>query len=647
VLVSPFSSQAHLSEQEAYLYCDKNRSKLSELIEQVTKFDENQDSPVWRLHEYIDAGFCVARADDIFETLAYAEEKLDQVYRQLDKQQAEALYADFYLVMNDIDKGLLDVDMASLSEDQKRDCCNLLPNKIIKVREKLYVLNSAKFFKNVDFKDNVEIEGTLSVADETVGCDITVGCNINMNNSTSALVGNVLKGGARFIHNFGTDNTFVGVNSGNFAMTGANNTAVGSAALALNTSGNANTALGGGALQNNTTAINNTAVGAVALQNNITGINNTAVGAGALQFNTVINNTAVGTAALNQNTIGANNTAVGTAALSQNTIGDANTAIGSGALVANTTGDSNTAVGSFALTSNVTGLSNVAVGANALQFNTANSNTAVGALALSQNTIGLVNTATGYQALAANTTGDSNTGMGVLALGFNTIGSDNAAFGALAMNNNTTGNLNTAMGASALADNTTGNNNTAIGQSALSQNTIGSNNIALGALAGQSLTIGDNNVYIANQGVAAEANTIRIGTLGTHAAAYMQGIFGAAVAGGGLAVEVDAVGKLGTVVSSAEFKKDIQNMDIASEDMQKLRPVKFVYRNDKANTEHYGLIAEEVAQVFPELVVYDLEGKPYSVRYQVLPVMLLSEVQKQHARMEALAARVAQLEARQ
>ena len=122
LLVSPLSSQADLSEQEAYLYCGKNRSKLSELIEQISKLDENQESPVWRLQEYIDAGFCVARADDIFETLAYAEEKLDQVYRQLDKQQAEALYADFYLVMNDIDKGLLDVDMASLSEDQKRDC---------------------------------------------------------------------------------------------------------------------------------------------------------------------------------------------------------------------------------------------------------------------------------------------------------------------------------------------------------------------------------------------------------------------------------------------------------------------------------------------------------------------------------------------
>ena len=596
--------EIHLSEIElqeifnnpkrSYVYIGREVSNIAEVMEELSKLDDNANSLIHGLLDHIRKGFAIGNYDAVAQALEEAELVLLKNGSALGEEKAAYITRSLNAIIEQVIEEKLNLDAEILSflkdsaatEDLDRGCNPHTHGlRLLVIKEKIDVLGKAKFRKDVTFKDDVKfeddvlfeddvtIEGTLSVADETIGCDLTVGCNINMNNSTSALVGNVLKGGVQFIHNFGTNNTFVGVNSGNFAMTG-------------------------------------------------------------------VNDTAVGASALTSNTLGSFNTAIGTVALSSNTIGNDNTAVGSNALLANTTGDSNTAVGSFALASNVTGLSNVAVGSNALQFNTANSNTAVGANALSQNTIGLVNTATGYQALAANTTGDSNTGMGVLALGFNTIGSDNAAFGALAMNNNTTGNLNTAVGVSALAANTTGNNNTAIGQSSLSASTVGSNNIALGGLSGLSLTTGDNNIYVGNPGVAVESDTIRIGTLGTHTAAFMQGIFGSVVAIGGLPVEVDATGQLGTVVSSAEFKKDIQNMDISSEDMQKLRPVKFVYRNDKANTEHYGLIAEEVAQVFPELVVYDLEGKPYSVRYQVLPVMLLGEVQK-------LAARVAVLEARQ
>jgi hypothetical protein len=570
LLATPLSSLANVSEteprhladdkEEAYLYCGKDRSILPDFIEAVAHIDTDKNSPVWRLHDHLDRGLIIGRVDTILEALEYAERTLDQRYRELRHEQAEMLYANLYVVMNEIEKGALHIDIQSLSEEQRRSCCNDTPpcNKTIKVREKLYVLNRAKFFDTVEFKQNVEIEGTLSVADQVIDCDLTVGCNINMNNSTSGAVGNIIKGEASFMSNFGIQNTFLGIEAGNFVMTGDSNTGLGFNALNVNTAG-----------------IGNTAVGSRALETNLVGEANTAVGANALLSN----------------------------------LADENTAVGFAALQGNATGTANVAVGVGALNSNITGSSNTAVGWNALAVSTDSENVAVGAFALNQN-----------------------------------LGIENAAVGVNAAQQTTTGSFNSVLGNDALLANTTGTGNTAVGFGALPISS-GSNNSALGANAGLLLATGDNNVYVANPGIAAESGAIRIGTSGLHAAAFMQGIFGAAVAIGGLPVEVDAVGKLGTVVSSAAFKKDIRDMDSASEKIHVLRPVKFAYRSDKTNTEQYGLIAEEVANVFPELVVYDLEGQPYSVRYQVLPVLLLNEVQKQQVRMDALAERVAHLEA--
>ena len=328
------------------------------------------------------------------------------------------------------------------------------------------------------------VSGTLSVNDLVageieIGCDLTVGCNISMNDSISSAVGNIIKGGSRFVHNFGTDNTFLGIDAGNFITAGSENVGVGRNALFSNT----------------------------------TGVENVAVGAFTLPANTI--------------------------------------------------GISNTALGGFALSVNSTG----------------NENSALGAFTLAANTTGSGNTAIGFQA-------------GV------TLG--------------------------------TGNNNVFVGSGAGSLTTTGFSNVIIGYNAGLSLITGNDNIYIANPGgLPAESGIIRIGTDGTHIATYIQGIFGTPTGLTALPVFVDSSGKLGTVLSSRRFKHDIEDMNKEfSENIYKLRPVTFAYNNDKTESQQFGLIAEEVDEVFPALVVYDEENKPYTVRYHLLPMLLLSEVQK-------------------
>ena len=322
------------------------------------------------------------------------------------------------------------------------------------------------------------------------------------------------------------------------------------------------------------------------------------------------------------------NTAEGTDALFSLTTGTDNTAIGFDALFSNTTGDSNTATGSQALLSNTTGVRNTANGFVALTSNTTGErNTATGRAALVNNTTGNNNTADGHDALFSNGTGIRNTASGSFALFFNTTGNDDAALGYFALYNNTTGNSNTAEGFAALMNNTTG---------------VG--NIALGNFAGSNLTTGDNNIDVGNLGVAAEANTIRIGTEGTQTNAYLAGIYRTHI-GRGLEVKVDDDGHLGTVGSSERFKDAIKPMDKASEAILALKPVTFRYKKeiDPEGTPQFGLVAEDVERVNPDLVVRDKEGKPYSVRYDQVNAMLLNEFLKEHKKTEKLEATVASL----
>jgi hypothetical protein len=332
-----------------------------------------------------------------------------------------------------------------------------------------------------------------------------------------------------------------------------------------------------------------------------------------------------------------NNTAEGTDALFSLTTGTDNTAVGFDALFSNTTGSENTATGSDALLSNTTGIRNAASGFAALESNTTGvRNTATGRAALANNTTGNDNTGDGHDALFSNTTGIHNTATGSFALLFSTTANDNTADGYAAMLFNTIGNRNAAVGYWALYNNTTGNNNTANGYSALVNNTTGNDNIALGNFAGSNLTTGDNNIDIGNQGVAGEANTIRIGTLGTQTATYLAGVMGR-TSPRGTPVFINANGQLGTVTSSARFKDGIKPMERASEAIFALKPVIFHYKKeiDADRSPEFGLVAEDVDKVDPDLVVRDAGGKVYTVRYEAVNAMLLNEFLKEHRKVQA------------
>ncbi len=292
-----------------------------------------------------------------------------------------------------------------------------------------------------------------------------------------------------------------------------------------------------------------------------------------------------------------------------------NTAEGQNALFSLTTGQFNTAVGFLSLRNNATGNLNTAIGAGTLLANTQDQNTAAGAGALLSNTLGAFNTASGAFALFSNTTG-----------------LDNTATGAQALFSNTTANFNTAMGGRALQFNTTGAGNAAVGNLALSNNTSGAGNIALGNNAGANVTT---------------ANDVTcIGAVGANVAnsCYISRIHGV-TSSGGIAVFIDSDGKLGTTTSSLRFKDQIKPMDQISEELYALRPVTFCYKKeiDPAGISQFGLVAEDVEKVNPDLVARDKEGKPYSVRYDQVNAMLLNEFLKEHCRVENLDATVDEL----
>ncbi len=436
--------------------------------------------------------------------------------------------------------------------------------------------------------------------------------------------------------------------------TGSYNTAIGYSALASNSTSNGNTAVGYSALTANTTGYYNTVTGTSALFANTIGYYNAATGASALYANTTgYANTATGTDAMYSNRTGFWNTATGYQALYLNTAGTNNTAMGSQALYANTAGSANTASGVSALAANTTGSSNTASGYHALYANTTGgANTATGYSALNFNTTGYDNTATGVNALWANTAGYYNTATGESALAGNTTGYDDTATGESALVSNTTGAANTATGYQTLYSNSTGSNNTAIGADALLQSTTGSSNIAVGYDAGSNLTTGNNNIDIGHPGLTGDDSTIRIGTQGTQTQTFIAGIYGVTPPSGtGIVMYVDSTGQIGTTTSSRRFKDDIADMAGASRGLMQLRPVTFHYKSDQnpaGRTLQYGLIAEEVAEVYPGLVAHSKDGQVETVMYQFLPPMLLNEYQKQqrtidtqrHA-IETLQARVA------
>ena len=269
------------------------------------------------------------------------------------------------------------------------------------------------------------------------------------------------------------------------------------------------------------------------------------------------------------------------------------------------------------------GIANVFLGRGAGNFTMSGTeNTAIGTRSLLNNTTGFSNTASGMNALVSNTEGSFNTAIGKDALSSNSTGIDNTANGQSALYSNTTGTRNTAFGTASLYS-TTGSNNTAVGSSAGTFGTTGSNNIYLGA-----------NVF----GWPGESNTIYLGFEGIHTKTLIAGIRGITTgAANAIPVVIDSNGQLGTVSSSIRFKEDVHDMADVSRRLLQLRPVTFRYTQayrDGAKPIQYGLIAEEVAEVFPELAVRGADGQVETVHYETLNVLLLNELQKQQAHLD-------------
>ena len=493
-----------------------------------------------------------------------------------------------------------------------------------------------------------------------------VGFKALYTNTTSS--DNTAVGWQALLHNTsGTDNTSTGAKALFSNTTGLNNTANGAFALSSNNAGNGNTASGVGALFSNTTGGSNTATGDAALFDNTTGSRNTANGADALAHTISSQNTATGFEALFNNIAGDNNTADGAFALSSNFNGSHNTAFGAAVLLSNTA-TGNTGIGSGALRSNTTGGTlgntqgfdvgpNVAVGWRALESNTiASANTAVGYQALRSfvegqggtdrghctavgfqalaNATGFFNSGFGYQALYNNTSGTSNVAVGARAMFRNGTGESNTAIGDFALQSNTTGDFNTAIGYGTFNfGNHTGNGDTAVGYTALIDNTTGNNNTALGFQAGGGVSTANNVICIgANVSGANVSNSCYIGNI------WMQ-------TGGSQAVYVSSAGKLGFQVSSRRFKQDIKPIEQASEAIYGLKPVSFRYKPEIEPTRRigFGLIAEDVAEVNPELVAHGSDGKVASVRHDAVNAMLLNEFLKEHRKVQAQGDTIAQL----
>jgi Chaperone of endosialidase len=311
-----------------------------------------------------------------------------------------------------------------------------------------------------------------------------------------------------------------------------------------------------------------------------------------------------------------NSAAENVEALNLSTTGSDNTAHGWFSLFTNTTGSNNTADGFQALYNNGQGGDNTAYGVQALYGNTGSLsaeagsfNTAVGYQALYSNSgsgfrTASFNTAFGYQALYSNNTGIESTAVGYQALFSDISGGDNTAIGHRALYNNTNGVLNTAVGADSLSSNTDGALNTAVGTGAGSGVSTASNVTCIGAfVAGADV---DHSCFIGNIRGVQTQNSDAVPVL------------------------IDSAGQLGTASSSRRFKHNIKPMDKASESLLALKPVTFCYKNDKTNKTQFGLVAEEVAKVNPDLVVRDDNGEIYTVRYEAVNAMLLNEFVKEH-----------------
>jgi hypothetical protein len=301
-------------------------------------------------------------------------------------------------------------------------------------------------------------------------------------------------------------------------------------------------------------------------------------------------------------------------------------------LESNTTGINNTGVGFNALNANTTAVSNTAVGYNALVLLTAAGN----------------NTAIGDSAMATTTNSNNSVAVGYSAFNALTSGTHCVAVGASAGLVVTTGGSNTFIGFSCGIACTTGANNTALGTSAGTGITTGGSNVIIGTGAGGNITTTSNNIIIVNTAVAGDAGVIRIGTAGTHTTNFQAGIRGATTALGALAVVIDASGQMGTIISLRSRKNTISSVNIAnnSEIIDKLIPRRFFYNGQKEKYADYGLIVDEVIDICPDLIAYNINNEPETVKYHHIPIINLTEIKNLRERVKFLEEKLLQLSLR-
>lgn len=417
--------------------------------------------------------------------------------------------------------------------------------------------------------------------------------SLTIPNTTSSTTGVIYKGTESFIHNYqapGTRgyNTFVGLNSGNFTLSG------------LGDQASYNTAMGYNNMVSLTTGYYNTAVGQNSMFYTTSGFNNTAMGVGSLAGNTTGNdNTAMGVYSLYFNTTGNFNSAFGISSLYSNTIGGYNSALGYRSLLSNTTGAQNSAFGTQSMFSNTSGNYNSAFGLNSL---------------------------------ANNLTGNRNSSFGILSLNYNTTGSENSAFGSESLYSNTAGTHNSAFGFQSLYSGTTGVQNSAFGNYSLFNNTTGSYNLALGYYSGFSITTGSDNItigYNAQVPNATSNNQVRIGnTLVSYAGIQVPW----------------------SITSDRRWKENILFLKLGLDFINKLRPVSYTRINQENPKTEYGLIAQEVEQALKQegvensgmLTVTD-EGM-YELRYNDLLSPMIKAIQELKAENDELKKKIESME---
>lgn len=455
----------------------------------------------------------------------------------------------------------------------------------------------------------------------------------------------------------GVDNTSVGYQALHALVGGIQNTAVGFDSLALNDNGNYNTAIGYGTLSSNV-GLKNTALGNGSLGSSTTGDDNTALGyfAGSAYTGGETNNICIGAnvsgTALEDNTIHIGDIATITSCFIAGIGGVAPGGTPQTVIIDPVTGKlGSTASGGGGVTT-IDGDTGSATGATITFNGLTNAGSSVSFVA-SGATVDLhtsdasQNTLVGFNSGNGSLSGDTNTGLGYATLHSLTSGGSNTAVGAGALNAVTTGDDNNAVGEGSQAFLTTGSMNDSLGTGTLPLLLTGSHNIAIGWESGANYTSSESsNILIGNAGVVAESNVIRIGTSGQQDSCFISGIAGVTVASSATVLIDTATGQLGTIASSKRYKENIIDIDTASSPILNMRPVRFNYKNDSSRENHYGLIAEEVDQLLPDLVVYNRDGEPETVRYHEMPALLLNELQRQHAIIVELSRRLERLETR-